>query len=152
WRASASEKASWAMPVSSALPPFSGACCASQSRASRRNAASSGVSSKATAVLLIELLHAAGILAEELRQHVRLDRHVRHVGHTALEREPHREVAGIDDIVRATRVGVVDDRLGVVLRCECTRAVVQVRPLEHQLDGQVLPWLTSVSRDEDEIG
>ena len=50
------------------------------------------------------------------------------------------------------RVGVVDDRLWIVLGSERTRGVVQARPLEHQLDGEVVPRLAAVAGDERELG
>ncbi len=46
-------------------------------------------------------------------------------------------------------VGVVDDFLGgVVLRRERRGRVIQVGPLEHQFDREVLPGLAAVAGDE----
>ena len=94
----------------------------------------------------------SAFVAQELRPDLVLEADVRHLGHDPLEREAHREVAGVDDLVGAARVGVVDDRLRVVLRRERARRVVQARPLEHELHREVLPRLAAVPGDEDELG
>ena len=70
----------------------------------------------------------------------------------AVEAEAHREVAGVHDLVGAAGVGVVDDGLRVVLRRERAGRVVEVRPLEHQLHGQVGPRLAAVAGDEAQLG
>ena len=74
------------------------------------------------------------------------------LGEDALERQPHREVAGVHDLVGAAGVGVVDDRLRVVLRRERRGGVVEVRPLEHQLHGQLVPRLGAVAHHDLELG
>ena len=55
---------------------------------------------------------------EELRPNVVVEWHITHFGHDALERQTHREIAGIDDLVGSTGVGVVDDARVVMLRSE----------------------------------
>src|SRR5262245_8897672 len=101
--------------------------------------------------LPLQAEHAKGVLPQELRPDVVAERDLRQLTEDALEREPHREVARVHHLVRAPRVRVVDDRLRVVLRCEGARRVVEVRPLEQQLDGQVGPGLAAVAHHEPEL-
>ena len=99
-----------------------------------------------------DLQYAARVLGEELRPHLVFERHVRQVGEDALQAQSHREVAGVDDLVRTPRVGVVDDLLRVVPGRERRGRVVQVGPLEHELHGQLLPRLAAMPGNEDQIG
>src|SRR6516225_9015397 len=94
--------------------------------------------------LAANLQDPARVLREELRPHLILERHVRHVGEDALQAQPHGEVTGIEDLVRAARVGVVDDLPRVVPGRERRGRVVEIRPFEHELHGQLLPRLTAV--------
>src|SRR5688572_10935267 len=57
----------------------------------------------------LQLEDPLGVGAEELGPHLILERHVAHLGHDPLEREAHREVAAVDDLVGAAGVGVVDE-------------------------------------------
>jgi hypothetical protein len=79
------------------------------------------------------------------------ERHVRHLGHDPLERQAHREVPGVHDLVGATAVGEVDDRRRVVAGGERARGVVEVRPLQHELHGQLGPRFAPVPGDEHEL-
>ena len=88
------------------------------------------------------------VLAEELRPHVVAERHVGHLGEDALVGEAGREVAGEHDLVGAAGVRELDDVLGVVLRRERRGRVVEVRPLQEQLDREFGPRLTAVPRHE----
>src|SRR5918995_6487999 len=55
--------------------------------------------------------HLGRVVAQELGPDLVLEPHVGQLGHDALEGEPHREVAGVDELVGAPGVGVVDDGL-----------------------------------------
>ena len=102
--------------------------------------------------LRVEVEHADGVVAQELRPHVVAERHVRHLGEDALEAQAHRVVARVHDLVGAARVGVLDDRLGVVLGRERARHVVQVRPLEHELHRELFPRLGAVTHHDAQLG
>ena len=93
-----------------------------------------------------------GVVAEELGPDVVAQRDVGELGEDALQSECHRVVPGVHDLVGTPGVGVVDDRLRVVLRGEGARHVVEAGPLEHQLDGQFLPGLGPVSHDDAQFG
>src|SRR5882724_6061545 len=66
-----------------------------------------------TASSFVELEHAHGVLAQELRPYVIAERHRRHLREDALERQTHREVTGVHHLVGTTRVRVVDDVLRI---------------------------------------
>src|SRR5439155_10785258 len=70
----------------------------------------------------------------------------------ALELEPPRVVAAVDDLVGAPGVRVVDDRIRVVLRRERGGRVVEVRPLQQELDGEVDPRLATMAEHEPQFG
>ena len=65
--------------------------------------------------------------------------------------EPHRVVAGVHDLLGASCVGVLDDRFRVVLGSEGRGHVGEPGPLEHQLDGQLLPGLGPVAHDDPQL-
>src|SRR5271165_2558429 len=94
--------------------------------------------------------HPGRILPQELRPDLVLERNARELALDPLQRQAHREVAGVDHLVRSPGVGVVDHVLGVVLRGEGGGRVVEVRPLQHQLDRQVGPRLAPVAGHKDE--
>src|SRR5437879_29281 len=100
------------------------ACFSRESGKERKRSMTPSACAASKAALLIELEDADGVLAQELWPHVIAERHVGHVGEDALEREPHREVARVHDLVGAARVRVVDDVLRVVLRRERAGRVV----------------------------
>src|SRR2546423_10184127 len=85
------------------------------------------------------------VLAEELRPYVLAEPDSGELGEDRLERQTHREVARVDDLVGAARVRVVDDVAGVVLRCERARRVVEVGPLQEELDRQRGPRLAALA-------
>src|SRR5262245_40354631 len=102
-------------------------------------------------VRLAELQRPDGVLPEELRPHVLPERHVLELPEDAFERQSERVVAGVDDLVRATRIRELDDLLRVELGRERAGAVVQIRPLQQQLDRQVRPRLAAVAQDEAQL-
>src|SRR6202022_4103096 len=56
--------------------------------------------------------HLQGVGAEELRPHLIAQGQLGELGKNPLEAEPHREIAGIENLVCATGVGDLDDLLG----------------------------------------
>src|SRR5262245_12146781 len=101
-------------PSSSAARATSRICSGSVCEIACQNSIAAGLG---------ELQHAARVLAQELRPDLVLQRDLLHLGHDALEGEPHREVARVEDLVGAARVRVVEDRLRVVLGGERAGAV-----------------------------
>ena len=75
-----------------------------------------------------------------------------HLREDALERQPHREVPGVHDLVGTSGIRVVDDCLRVVLWREGARAVVEVRVLEHELHGEVDPRLAAMAHHQLQLG
>src|SRR5262245_50098019 len=85
------------------------------------------------------------VVAQELAPHVVAERYVGELGEDALQRQPGGVVARVHDLVGAAGVGEVDDVFGVVLRGERGGRVVEVRPLQEELDGQRRPRLAAVA-------
>lgn len=63
-----------------------------------------------------------------------------------------RVIAGEHDPVRAAGVGIVDDRAGDVPGGDRRAHVVDVRPLDHQLDAGVDPRLAAVLQHDRQLG
>src|ERR1700740_1616014 len=94
---------------------------------------------------------ASSVAVQELRPHAVFERYFRQLTEYSLQRQAHREVAGVDHLVRAAGVCVIDDGLRVVLRSERRCRIVEVGPLEHQLHRQLLPRLATMASDEHQL-
>src|SRR5438067_1739274 len=79
-------------------------------------------------ILPVEPEDPDGVRSKELRPDVVTEGHLWQLAEDAVERQAHREVTGVQHLVGAAGVGVVDDGPRVVLRGERTGGVVEVRP------------------------
>jgi hypothetical protein len=55
---------------------------------------------------------------QKLRPNIILERHVVHLFENAFQRQPHRKIARINDLVTPARIGEIDDFLGPIFRRE----------------------------------
>src|SRR6202047_4459248 len=91
---------------------------------------------------------AGSIAVQEPRPYIIFEIYVRQLTENPLQRQAHREVAGVEHLVGSASVCVIDDGLRVVLRSEGRRRVVEVGPFDHQLHCQPLPRLAAMASDE----
>src|ERR1700722_10924403 len=62
--------------------------------------------------------HSQSVRSKEFRPYLVLESDVGHLGHDPFQGKAHREIPGVDDLVGAATVCIVDDVLGVVLGSE----------------------------------